>query len=184
MSWWSRVKDVWERPKHIGSQLGSVCPKEVIEVSGKPGEIVPCDNPENVVLIKKDPEPELSTKPEDLIGYCFGYVCLKKHIGDTFDTISVDGYGDRRVCQKCGAVSKPAVLRQLSEATWKDRGQYGRHQGASYQNAPWASNWCWDHEYIYKNHSGANLTYRIADHPRWSKQEFVRFLDTPKRGKK
>lgn len=81
--------------------------------------------------IKPDPPPNLSTKPPDKVGYCFGYVCPQKHIGDTFDEITVDGYKERRLCQECGEVSQPAILKWFSEYQW----------WAKYNGGRWMIDW-------------------------------------------
>ena len=78
------------------------------------------------VLEKPDPtptppEPNLNTKPEDIISYCFGFACPEKHIQETFDKISVDGFKQRRACQKCGKLSEPCIVKQIAEARWKCR---------------------------------------------------------------
>jgi hypothetical protein len=65
------------------------------------------------------PEPNLNTKPEDIISYCFGFVCPEKHIQEMFEAISVDGFKQRRACKKCGKLSEPCIVRQIAEARWE-----------------------------------------------------------------
>ena len=107
-----------------------------------------------------DPEPDLSTKPADIVGFCFGYVCPEKHVGPTFESITMDGYKERRACDTCGAVAKPATIRRIAEAMWLDCGHRGYHA--------WEPLWCWT-QYFPRSRN------RI-----WNHHEFVHFLDTPK----
>jgi hypothetical protein len=116
--------------------------------------------------ITPDPEPNLSTKPADIVGYCFGYVCPKKHVGEKFEAISVDGYKQRRACQTCGVVSKPAIVRRISEAYWVDSHKYLTYFGP---------NWGWRHNHLSPGFSPANAC------PIWTRYEFVHFLDKPVR---
>ena len=99
---------------------------------------------------KPDPKPDLSTKPVDKVGYVFGYVCSKKHVNDTFDSITVEGYNIRKPCQTCGLLARPAIIKKTSEARWVH---------ASY----------WSFYYTYLSRDPA-----IG----WTKYEFVRFLTT------
>lgn len=117
----------------------------------------------------KDPEPDLSTKPKDLVGYCFGYVCPKKHVNSTFENISVDGYKERRACQTCGGVAKPAVVQRTAEARWLDLGD---RFAAIYHPQPYEPSWGWT---LYR--------WRLAD-INWTAHKFVHYLDTPTRRKK
>ena len=143
-------------------------PKKKVEsevISAGPGEIIPCQDPQNVVIVlPKDPEPDLSTKPADKVGYCFGYVCSKKHVNETFDSIVVDGYKERRACQECGGVAKPAVVRRTAEARWANRAT-----SVIYDFTP-EPNWGW-----YNSYWG---------NPLWNRFEFVHYLDEPKTRRK
>jgi hypothetical protein len=124
------------------------------------------DFPEQVQILPTVPEPDLSTKPKDIIGYCFGFVCPKKHVNTTFESIQAEGYKERRVCQTCGAVTKPATVKRTAEAQWENRDH-------SYR---WGllprPEWSWSHYY---NLSNGYLSTR------WTKHELVRFLDSPKK---
>jgi hypothetical protein len=104
-----------------------------------------------------DPPPDLSTKPDDIVGYCFGYVCPKKHVNDVFTSITVDGFKERRVCQKCGSLARPAIIRGISVAYW----------GVVNRLFPL---WGWAHR------SNADTLF--------NRTEFFSYLDTPKRRKK
>jgi hypothetical protein len=111
-------------------------------------------------------EPNLSTKPKDIIGYHFGFVCPKKHVNTTFESITAEGYSERRVCQTCGAITKPATVKRTAEAQWENRDH-------SYRWGLLPSpKWSWSHYY---NLSNGYLSTR------WTKHEFVRFLDSPKK---
>ena len=162
MAWWNKTSK----------------PEDEIIVYGKPGQIIPCDDPEKVVIIPKDPEPDLSMKPKDVVGYCFGFVCPKKHVFGTFETISIDGFKERRVCQKCGGVGKPATVKRTAEAGWGDLSR-GDFLTGDLPNSGWG--WFNAHEkYIgrfYSKWVGDKGIY-------WTKHEFVHYLESPKRRKK
>ncbi len=146
-------------------------------VYGRPGQVIQCDDPKEVVIVPEDPEPDLSTKPRDVVGYCFGFVCPKKHVFGTFENISIDGFKERKVCQTCGGVGKPATVKRTAEAQWGDTTYRGRpdidgEPKWEWFNAYWKgmgrlySAWAGDAELI------------------WTKYEFVHYLESPKRRKK
>lgn len=115
-----------------------------------------------------DPEPDLSTKPADIVGFCFGYACPEKHVMSFFESITTNEFNQRRACQKCGEVSRPAVVKRTAEPRWTDRSKssrYGRDTGPD---------WGW---YI-RHNSTFGLSLNFGD-PIWNKFEFVRFLDDP-----
>jgi len=151
---------------------------EVIVSTGKLGEIIPCDAPKNVVVVPpKDPEPDLSTKPKDIVGYCFGYVCPKKHVGKTFESVTVDGYGERRACQECGGVGKPAVVKRIAEPQWGNTA----HPDLLDPNPK--PRWGWYN--CYWKYLGWLLSKWANDEGMyWTRYEFVHYLDTPRRKKK
>jgi hypothetical protein len=154
--------------------------KKTEVVVGSPGEVIPCDNPVNMVVFPKEPEvrcgfpivePDLSTKPKDIVGYCFGYACSKKHVDMYFDSITVDGYKERRVCQKCGGVSKPAIVKKVAEAVWRD---YGIKSWVSLKDTfcatgPWTPHWYW--KQFWRGEIG------------WTSYSFIRFLEPDRRKK-
>ena len=105
-----------------------------------------------------NPEPDLSTKPVDKVGYTFGYVCSKKHINDTFDSVTVEGYNIRKPCQTCGLLARPAIIKQTAEAKWV--------RGYGYSGMMWV----WRQSYV-SEVSSKLITV-------WTKKEFVRFLTT------
>ena|ERR1700761_928759 len=149
MSFWNKKKDFID-PIPLDKAIKDF-PEQV--------QILPTEKP-------KDPEPDLSTKPKDIIGYCFGFVCSKKHVNNTFESITVDGYKERKVCQTCGAITKPATVKRTSEAMWVDTNVidfWSGHSGPKYgwsqtgpNRYPWKETW-------------------------WTKLELVRFLDSPKK---
>jgi hypothetical protein len=126
-------------------------------------EIASCAGPQPHET-PKDPEPDLSTKPDDVVGYCFGYVCPEKHVFSFFDSITLDGYRIQRLCQKCGGIGAPAVVRRIAEATWRDFGFYDYYKKEKY---PF---WGWSQIY-----DGL---------PIWTRYEFVHYLDSPKTRRK
>lgn len=135
----------------------------------EPGTKVECDNPSAVVIVP-DPEPDLSTKPPDKIGYCFGYVCPKKHVNEVFENITVDGYKERRACPKCGGVARPAVVCRIAEAKWGDRSYRD-----IFGNEP-------DPDWGWYNTSSRYVPRALNwGNPIWTKYEFVHFLDEPKK---
>lgn len=101
------------------------------------------------------PAPDLATKPADIVGYCFGYVCPAHHVSETFDSIGPDGYNQRKVCHKCGEVTRPATVKRTAEATWYQ--DYLPYVG--FRDCEW------------HQHSGyPNYTTS------WNKFEFIKFL--------
>jgi hypothetical protein len=110
----------------------------------------------------KDPEPDLTTKPENFVKYYFGFVCPKKHIQETFETIKVEDYKIRRACQTCGKVSQPAVIRAIAEPEWSKSGYSQFTYWTDQTRKPPCDKWVW---LIPFN------SYRY---------EFVHYLDTPK----
>jgi hypothetical protein len=152
----------------------------VVEAKGTPGEIIPCDNPKETVIVPpKDPPPNLSTKPKDVVGYCFGYVCPKKHVMQTFDNISIDRYKERRVCQTCGGISKPATVKRTSEPQWGDLSYRLAFSDSVINKGEWG----WYNAYW--SHIGKLLSTWAGDKDLlWTRHEFVHYLDTPKTRKK
>lgn len=120
MSWWSSKKDYELQPAELNTpaanQYTKIPPGDPISLEQALKEYP--DKIEMLNIPTSDPEPDLSTKPEDIVGYCFGYVCPKKHVNSTFENITVDGYKERRACQTCGGVAKPAVVKKIFEAQW------------------------------------------------------------------
>lgn len=108
-----------------------------------------------------DPEPDLSTKPADIIGYCFGFACPKKHVQNTFESVTVDGYKERLACNACGAVAKPCVVKRIAEATWRDW-QNSLYRGYSGVSNPY---WGWGQTSMYNG--------RIM----WTRYEFFHYLE-------
>jgi hypothetical protein len=110
------------------------------------------------------PEPDLATKPKDIIGYCFGFSCPKHHIGITFDSITIDRYGEQRTCQTCGEIATPAIIKRTAEAQWIDLHLSNVMEcvriGAEYKPV-----WGW------------NQYYGVSLNKIWTKYEFVRFLN-------
>ena len=105
------------------------------------------------------PPPDLSTKPKDIIGYCFGFSCPNHHIGKTFDSITMDRYGEQRVCQTCGEISTPAIVKRTAEAQWIIENSID----------------CLRYGYIPRY--GWHQTYYMSNDIIWTKHEFVRFLN-------
>jgi len=124
----------------------------------------------------KDPEPNMSTKPKDIVGYCLGYACPKKHVFGFFDSITPDQYDVRKPCPTCGGISKPAAIRKVCEARWVDHNMF-----SSYSQPP-KPDWRWRHDHFVPGFSVVNW------YPEWSRYEFVHYLDPvkprPKRRKK
>lgn len=149
----------------------------LVMIEARPGEIIPCDDPQKVVIVPpKDPDPDLATKPKDLIGYCFGYACPNKHIAATFESITIDGFDERRPCQECGELAKPAVIKRTAEPLWGDVTNYQLTWRTSYLKPKWGwYNSSWDY-------LGRRMTIVIinSDKIYWTRYEFVRFLDSPK----
>lgn len=172
MAWWNRsskpedeipIKD----PSVVKLKFGDSVRSQIIEA--KPGQVITVDDPKEVVIAPKDPEPDLSTKPKDVVGYCFGYVCPKKHVQQPFESITLDGYKERRACQTCGGVSKPATVRRTAEPRWEDTSIvniFERNPNPSWGWTTWQPrDWPWSQTW-------------------WTKYEFVHYLESPKRRKK
>jgi hypothetical protein len=167
MAWWNKNSKPDDEPD----------PNEVNLVYGEPGTIIPCDNPENAVVIPKDPEPDLSTKPKDVVGYCFGYACPKKHVQNFFESVTVDGYKERKACQTCGGVSKPAVIKRTAKAQWGNKAQ--PHPLDIHPKPRWG----WYNSYW--NYVGKTISSWPTDKDMlWTKHEFVHYLESPRRRKK
>lgn len=111
------------------------------------------------------PEPDLSTKPKDIVGYCFGFACPKKHVQFTFESITVDDFKRRQACDTCGAVAKPAVVKRIAPPEWVASGKG-----------------MWRQYYLLN--MGGSLAWEDKTKPRWSVYEFFHYLETPKRRKK
>lgn len=112
------------------------------------------------------PPPDLSTKPADKIGYCFGWACPKRHVNGTFETINIEGHSERRVCQECGGICKPSVVKRTAEASWECIDILGR-LGSDGFGIKYSWGWFQRYPYI------VDPTMPL----RWTKREFVRFLD-------
>ena len=147
--------------------------KEPEILVGTPGESIPCDDPKTAVVTppkEPDPEPDLSTKPPDKVGYCFGYACPEGHITAPFEKISTEGFKERRACRVCGEVAKPATIRRIAEAKWVD---YSTMRG-SWGLPP---SWGWA-----QHLSSFGYSTWMGD-PLWSRYEFIHYLGSPKRKK-
>jgi hypothetical protein len=96
-------------------------------------------------------------------------VCPKKHVGQTFESITIDGYKERRACNTCGGVAKPATIRRVAEAAWGNRST----PKPFYLNPP--PDWGWYNHY--DGYFGLSLGW---GKPLWTSYKFVHFLDTPK----
>ena len=146
-------------------------------VVGNPGDIIPCDNPQTAIVVPPpDPLPDLSTKPDGIVGYCFGYACPKKHTFGYFDSITLDGYKIRKPCPKCGEVSKPAVIKRTAEARWGDKAN------PSVFDLHPEPNWGWYNSYLPSFGKSIGLGDIL-----WTSHEFVHYLDQkprPRRRKK
>jgi hypothetical protein len=114
------------------------------------------------------PPPDLSTKPKDIVGYCFGFSCPNHHIEHTFDSITMDRYGEQKVCQTCGEISTPAIVKRTAEAAWEELIYtpsigYGESESLGWRWVNKRSIMSW-------TKTGDNLTI-------WTKYEFVKFLN-------
>jgi hypothetical protein len=110
------------------------------------------------------PEPDIATKPKDIVGYCFGFACPEHHVQNTFDSITVDKYGEQRVCQTCGGISTPAIVKRISEAMWIDTNPL-KVMGRTYSEIEYKPDWGWNqHHYLSMDEI-------------WTNYEFVRFLN-------
>jgi hypothetical protein len=108
------------------------------------------------------PPPDLSTKPKDIIGFCFGFSCPNHHIEHTFYSITMDRYGEQRVCQTCGEISTPAIVKRTAEARWED---------------VWPINICHGSHFCYTQRIPGTLTLTNNGEIMWTKYEFVKFLN-------
>lgn len=154
MTRWSWSKE--EKPVEVSVKI-TASPGTIIAVEGDPAKAV-------VIAEKpKDPEPDLSTKPEDIVGYCFGFACPKKHVQEFFEAITLDRYSERRPCSKCGDIAKPCVVKKIAEAVWHDRSSSWHPR-----NNP---DWGWSQ-------------YYARGDAHWTDWKFFHYLENPKRGKK
>jgi hypothetical protein len=170
MSWWNHKSKPDDPPEFVYGKPGTSVEVTIVDGKVLTEVIVPETTP-------PDPEPDLATKPKDIVGYCFGYACPKKHLFSTFESVTVDGYKERRACQQCGAVAKPAVVKRTAEPQWGNRAHI-----AIYDRNP-KPNWGWFNAFW----QGAGSLYSgwVNDPDLiWTKYEFVHYLETPKRRKK
>lgn len=151
MTWWDRKSKPEDPPEFV---------------YGKPGTSIPATDPQHaLVFMPSDPEPDLATKPEDAVGYCFGYACPEGHVGKTLDCV-VGPADSRMICQTCGKVSKLAVVRRTAEYRWrKAMRRYELFGPPSFE-------WGWFNSWL----TGCGLAQGIGDLI-WTKYEVVRFLD-------
>jgi hypothetical protein len=127
-----------------------------VEIDIKVSE-VPAPTPAPVETKPEPPAPDLATKPADIVGYCFGYVCPAHHVNETFDQITLEGYSSRKVCNKCGEVTRPATVKRTAVATWQ-------RMIVDHFRTPLRIKWEWVQRYDFT---------RII----WNKHEFIKFLD-------
>ena len=154
--WWWPERTPNDDPNKLGSD--SYEKKSGTDPEKIPGESLGSFPAEKFTEPEPDPEPDLSTKPEDVVGYCFGYACPKKHVFGFFDSITPDKYKVRRPCPDCGGISKPAVVRRVAEAKWGPGPlMYWDGRGV----------WQWQ-QYFHME-------------PLWNHFEFVHYLDSPKK---
>lgn len=158
MTWWNRKSRPEDEPEVFAA---------------KSEEMIPCDRPEEAIILPQDPEPDLATKPEDIVGYCFGYACPKKHTFGYFDSITLDGYKSRKPCQECGGISKPAVIKRTAEAQWGNTAYPSRFD---FYPKP---EWRWYNSYAL----GFGKSRGWGD-TLWTSYEFVHYLNEPKPIKK
>jgi hypothetical protein len=103
---------------------------------------------------KAIPAPYMATKPADVVGYCFGFVCPSHHVNYPFESITTDGLRERKVCQTCGEVSRPATVKTTAEAQWVHK-------------------WFTSKD----NHEFEWTQYSRFGRPFWTKIEFIKFLE-------
>jgi hypothetical protein len=156
MTWWTHKSEFEEEPEVL---------------VGNPEDMLPCNNQQTAIITPhSDPEPDLSTKPKDIVGYCFGFACGNGHIENTFDSITLDRYSERKMCQKCGGISKPSVVKRVAEANWGDK-SYPSFPNNCHPEPKWG----WYNHYA----RGFGKTAGFGE-ILWTKYEFVHFLDSPK----
>jgi hypothetical protein len=128
-----------------------------VEIDIKVSEIKPETKPE-------PPAPDLATKPADIVGYCFGYVCPAHHVTETFEKITVEEFDQRRACSVCGDVARPATVKRTAEAQWRPRltfaGLYSTFMCED--TSPTA-----EHKWRQHDHEWNRV---------WTKHEFIKFL--------
>lgn len=110
------------------------------------------------------PPPDESTKPKDIEGFCFAFACPRKHLFDEMKKISIEDFAQRKVCQKCGSLARLAIARRFAEAQWEDVNSFHSPSPrfAWRQYFPLVAGW------------GV----------RWTRYEFLRFLQPLKKGEK
>lgn len=138
--------------------------KEIIELD-KPlvaGQIIPCNDPGNLEIVVKDQEPDLSTKPKDKIGYCFGYACADRHVGFFLDSITATDAEVIKACQTCGKNAKLCSVKKTAEAQWY------RWVDIDPGTKRLPDEWFWTHRVYYPYGSIAGIN--------WTKHEFNGFI--------
>lgn len=116
-------------------------------------KLVPVEEP-------KEPEPDMATKPADIVGYCFGFACPNGHVDHFFESITVDRFGERRVCDQCGYVSEPATIKRTAVAMWR------------------ANIVPYSFPLVYERHKWHQFSAYDASIA-WNKFEFLKFLNDP-----
>lgn len=103
-------------------------------------------------------EPNLETKPNDFIGFCFGFVCKEHHrVNETLDVITVESLTAMRVCQSCGNVTRLATVKRTAEPRWENL-----YVGFGLEPC-----WGWTH-----NFTGLFISVDVM----WTRAEFITFL--------
>lgn len=122
-------------------------------------------------VVELDPGPDQSTKPKDIVGFCFSFACSSKHVvGGDIESIDIDKLKERRTCQKCGKITKIAIVKRTAEALWLKTYSYNGW------NIPKIYSWEWrQHFKTYDNFGGG---------PLWTKKEFVGFVGAEKARKR
>lgn len=90
----------------------------VLDKAPQPGQRINCNNPEKVKIVAPDPEPDLATKPPDIVGYCFGFACIDKHVDNCLEEINSETFGLVKMCQVCGKTAKLCKVKRTAEARW------------------------------------------------------------------
>lgn len=106
-------------------------------------------------IVLPHPEPDMTTKPKDIVGYCFAFVCPKHHINRQLDSITINDSDIREVCSECGEVTKLATIKRSAEAQWVVSPNF------------------YDTRYHWRQ-----VSYTLGKfYTHWNKLEFIKFID-------
>jgi hypothetical protein len=116
MSWFKKTEP--GDPVDSGMKTYKVPGDRLVMIEARPGEIIPCDDPQKVVIVPpKDPEPTdcLSrSKPPDIVLFRPGLACNDRHVGALSPDNRVENIPNGTwLCSVCGKNCRPALIKEV-----------------------------------------------------------------------